>query len=1006
MQRTAGAQSRTSYGESQPFHATRASRIHARGAADDQGAEYDLLGRSGPFANPVDKVPEDQFGEYARPRNFLNGQKPSWLSGVRDRKMAAVEDSQDKAIFGTPLVAYARPAGAVPRSTYAADNALDTNFHHQGLQAQQQRQQSRPDPSLRRSNVDMWNNNNEDPGTMYNGNDRQFVNKASGDYDYDDLGRPSRPAAGSSYGAGYTNPSSRIPAPSNPRGSLYAARNTGQTNGAISDNPFTDSYSKPTAANNYSTAGMHTTTSRFNHNANLQFMDDTEAEMDLVNDNSPQQLPPRPASSMGRYAARTHMITPRRLSFENLPDTNFGSNGAGTVKKAIPTPYTVRIKGPGAFPGTAQRFSQRKTAASLQDDMLSPTAARTGVRNTTNDLFNSHRYLNNGKATSMHRGWGEYNQRGTASAMGAQDAAASVRSFEDSFISNSTDSPDEPRDNPTLLRRLLYNITAGWTGSAISRPWFIFMILYFAVKEIVVRFIGLLLRLLVSSVRGSARSLVALIMVSLAAVFAIQHANPFSSGIGSLILSRLRRPASAKPVPLTPLTSVEITRLGGAEAALVSRLQQVEKTLSQLYKMLDQLKESHDGDVADSRGALERLQNERRELINNARGDKQRIDLLEREYAAVKSEIAKAANAAANARDLQTLKKQVDKLAKDAASEGGSGLFGRGAKGLSAAAVRKVVDDAIRAHEAEMRAMLSPSWLTSDGDAAYANVARMIDSALTRFANDRLAKTDFALYSAGARIIPKLTSETYEYRGRGIGTFILSFFGDVYSLPPSTILDSETHLGECWPMLGSNGQVAVRLDAPADIREFGLEHVAKSVAIDWRSAPRSVEVWGYVIPADGSKTDQSKVAAETVASLPVYADGGFSEQRTEFGGGCKGDDDVCNSGPDATPAAGSPETPVSLPTSSIKPGDIANPMFSSWKAGQPLAKLTRLATYEYEPSDTNPLQIIPVSPHVEGIRSDGSVRVQTIILKVNSNWGHPSNTCIYRLRAHGFKSLI
>ncbi|KAJ1946368.1 hypothetical protein GGF37_001206 [Kickxella alabastrina] len=679
--------------------------------------------------------------------------------------------------------------------------------------------------------------------------------------------------------------------------------------------------------------------------------------------------PPRPVSLMGRNA------TPGNRDY-----------GGGLVRNVVQTPYTVRIKGPGAFPATAQRFSQRKASDSrnADDNVLSPTVARPGVQ--AGDMLASHRYLNHG---ATHSGWGMYG----ASVRGDNDGGATERSFNGSMISNSTDAATVIGDNPTLLRRLLRNIAASWTGTLAERLSFVLLMLYFLVKESVAISLRFVLHLIVSSVRGSARSLAALIVVSLAAALATQYTRPFTTGLGSvlgpafgLIFGSSSSSRTSATKPIAPMSSEDIARLGGAGSAVVDRLQQVEKTLQQLYILVDELKAHQAEDTADARDALERLQAERRTLLESIRGDKQRVDALERDHASIKRDVARASAVAASTHDVQALRRQVDKLAsaaKAAKSESG-GLFG--SRGLSASAVRKVVDEAIRAHEAEMRAMMAPSWLESDGDAAYANVARMIDSALSRFASDRLAKTDFALMSAGARIIPGLTSPTFEPRVRGLVRNLFRVFGSTSSLPPATVLDPSTHIGECWPMRGSSGQVAVHLAAPIDITEFALEHVPKAMAIDWRSAPRSVEVWGYVLQtnASGSSSASASASAFESASTPAFADSASFDQRLD----------------NREPA----------PVTSAEPAShaIVNPPFaaSGLASGAALGKLTLLATYEYTPSDAEPVQIIPTLPQAEGRHSDGTIRARTVILKINSNWGHPDHTCIYRFRVHGFQPFL
>ncbi|KAJ1870577.1 hypothetical protein LPJ57_005330, partial [Coemansia sp. RSA 486] len=158
-------------------------------------------------------------------------------------------------------------------------------------------------------------------------------------------------------------------------------------------------------------------------------------------------------------------------------------------------------------------------------------------------------------------------------------------------------------------------------------------------------------------------------------------------------------------------------------------------------------------------------------------------------------------------------------------------------------------------------------------------------------------------------------------------------------------------------------------------------HISKSMAIDWRSAPRSVEVWGYVISDTDSGSEQSK--SEAAEQQPLHDE---VHTASEF---------MNNQGSEEQPMAGEAgeaddATPIAL-----------DPPFVESMPFTKVGKLELLARYEYEPSDKKPLQVIPALQNVEGQRSDGSIRARTIILKVNSNWGHPDHTCIYRFRVHG-----
>ncbi|KAJ2011942.1 hypothetical protein IWW57_006468, partial [Coemansia sp. S610] len=410
---------------------------------------------------------------------------------------------------------------------------------------------------------------------------------------------------------------------------------------------------------------------------------------------------------------------------------------------------------------------------------------------------------------------------------------------------------------------------------------------------------------------------------------------------------------------LEPLTDDEIDRLGGQGSAAVERLVNVEQTLRHLYGLLDTLRSYRDEETQEVRESLKRMQQEKQVLLDANRGEKKRVDNLEREYSNIKRDIkaqqAKSSDASKHSKEIENLKRRVDQLMRGGAGKGsGPGL----------AEVRKLVNDAIGKQERELKDMLKPEWLTTDGDAAYANVARMIDDALSRYSNDRLGKTDFALFTAGARIVPGLTSSTFEPPARGFAQRIMRKLGMVSSQPPAALLDPDTHVGECWPMLGSSGQVGIHLSQPVDVSEFAIEHVAKSVAIDWRSAPRQIEVWGYVLGNGTSGHTPS-------ATISQSADLGGAEH--DDGVSSASDLPLASASASAEPAAGTMSAdPAGQPPVSI-------PLYvesSSYGVG----KLELLAWYEYEPSDSSSLQIFKPA------NSSGAARVQTLVLKVKSNW--------------------
>ena len=118
----------------------------------------------------------------------------------------------------------------------------------------------------------------------------------------------------------------------------------------------------------------------------------------------------------------------------------------------------------------------------------------------------------------------------------------------------------------------------------------------------------------------------------------------------------------------------------------------------------------------------------------------------------------------------------------------------------------------------------------------------MIDSALDKFAADRVGMPDFALESAGARIVHHLTSDTYQTAG-GLLSTVLRWGGPPAVKPPNVILEPNVVRGNCWPFRGNHGQATVRLSETILPGNFTLEHSPPSVNPKVSSAPRDFEIW-------------------------------------------------------------------------------------------------------------------------------------------------------------------
>ncbi|OAQ33176.1 hypothetical protein K457DRAFT_53150, partial [Linnemannia elongata AG-77] len=109
-------------------------------------------------------------------------------------------------------------------------------------------------------------------------------------------------------------------------------------------------------------------------------------------------------------------------------------------------------------------------------------------------------------------------------------------------------------------------------------------------------------------------------------------------------------------------------------------------------------------------------------------------------------------------------------------------------------------------------------------------------------------KPDYALHSAGGRIIPRLTSPNYFHYVEPtlLGRLGARFFVPLprREKPAEKAIEPDMHAGECWAMDGQEGQLAVRLARKIVITEVTIEHADPSVVLDLGSAAREIEIWG------------------------------------------------------------------------------------------------------------------------------------------------------------------
>ncbi|KAF9175167.1 hypothetical protein BGX21_007496 [Mortierella sp. AD011] len=230
-------------------------------------------------------------------------------------------------------------------------------------------------------------------------------------------------------------------------------------------------------------------------------------------------------------------------------------------------------------------------------------------------------------------------------------------------------------------------------------------------------------------------------------------------------------------------------------------------------------------------------------------------------------------------------------------------------------------------------------------------ISHLIDEALEKYSADAMATPDYALFSAGGRIIPRLTSNDYHHPVQPTfwGRIGLRYIVPLpkREKPAEKAIEPGLHAGECWAMDGQKGQLAIRLARKIIVTGITIEHADPSIVLDMDSAAKEVDIWSL----RGSE--------------------------------------------DAAPASGSPAH-VSISQNN----DVVEPTTEEAQ-DSPWPGAVFLTTVEYlaKADDTKPKArqtfSIPLSK-----QTSPSVGV---VLQIKSNWGHPNYTCLYRVRVHGYE---
>lgn len=161
---------------------------------------------------------------------------------------------------------------------------------------------------------------------------------------------------------------------------------------------------------------------------------------------------------------------------------------------------------------------------------------------------------------------------------------------------------------------------------------------------------------------------------------------------------------------------------------------------------------------------------------------------------------------------------------------------------------KRILDEAKQAAADEAafisRNAASRSSINAGGSDIEAATRKMIEL----YEADKGAKPDYALLSAGARVLESNPSHVKQYAqfftNYASSLLTQSMFAPTAPKPPTVAFTPGTTPGECWSFPGDHGSVTVRLARPIVPTGFTMEHTPASSAFSIKSAPRIFRVVG------------------------------------------------------------------------------------------------------------------------------------------------------------------
>jgi hypothetical protein len=131
-------------------------------------------------------------------------------------------------------------------------------------------------------------------------------------------------------------------------------------------------------------------------------------------------------------------------------------------------------------------------------------------------------------------------------------------------------------------------------------------------------------------------------------------------------------------------------------------------------------------------------------------------------------------------------------------------------------------------------------------------IQRLIKQAIAKYDADKTGLTDFALETSGAQVLSIRCSKTFEKYGTQYSVFGIPFWRSTTS--PRSVIQQNKAPGECWPFVGAQGHLVIKLSQQIVPNNFSYEHIPIQISRDGNlsTAPKQFEVRSLDYEEDSS----------------------------------------------------------------------------------------------------------------------------------------------------------